>query len=89
MPRNLYRRVESYIPLENPTVRQQVLKQIIGAQNHDRRDSWMLTADGSYVKLDSGDDSLSAHDYFMQNPSLSGLGSLSVKAEQPAHKASR
>jgi len=80
MPRNLYRRVESYIPLENPTVRQQVLKQIIGAQNHDRRDSWMLTADGSYVKMDSGDDSLSAHDYFMQNPSLSGLGSLSVKA---------
>jgi len=89
MPRNLYRRVESYIPLENPTVRQQVLKQIIGAQNHDRRDSWMLTADGSYVKMDSGDDSLSAHDYFMQNPSLSGLGSLSVEAEQPAHKASR
>ena len=31
MPRNLYKRVEAIIPLENKTVRQRVLSQIIGS----------------------------------------------------------
>ena len=77
MPRNLYKRVESFIPLENPTVRQQVLGQIIEAMRKDRRDSWLLQPDGRYVKMDDDQpDMLAAHDYFMNNPSLSGRGSL-------------
>lgn len=80
MPRNLYRRVESFIPLENPTVRQQILGQVITALQQDKRDSWLLQPDGSYIKQSEEDASaLSAHEYFMTNPSLSGLGSLSQK----------
>jgi len=40
-----------------------------------------LKPDGSYTKLDNeADGLLSAHEYFMQNPSLSGQGSLAPKS---------
>ena len=84
MPRNLYRRVESYIPLENATVRQQILGQVIAALEQDKTDSWLLQPDGSYVKqIETEDDKLSAHAYFMTNPSLSGQGSLAKKKKMP------
>ena len=45
----------------------------------DKRNSWDLQPDGAYTKLEASEDNLlSAHEYFMQNPSLSGLGSLAV-----------
>ena len=77
MPRNLYRRVEAFIPLENETVRAQALEQVMGALLRDTVNCWTLNGDGSYVKLDEGDVPFSSHQYFMQNPSLSGQGTLS------------
>jgi polyphosphate kinase len=78
MPRNLHRRVEAYIPLENKTVRAQVLKQVMVALLQDTSNCWELQSDGQYKKRDEAGVGFSSHNYFMQNPSLSGLGSLAV-----------
>ncbi len=79
MPRNMNRRIEVMLPIYNETVRKQIMNKIMMANLVDRKQSWLMQADGTYerIKYDATDEyaKLSAHEYFMQNPSLSGRGS--------------
>ncbi len=76
MPRNFYTRVEAFVPLQNSTVRSQVLTQVLPALINDVQNSWELNEKGQYIKL-SNREKFCSHSYFMENPSLSGQGSLS------------
>ncbi|MBK5911835.1 RNA degradosome polyphosphate kinase [Rhodothalassium salexigens] len=83
MPRNFDRRVESLVPIENPTVHEQIVGQVMAANLKDDRQSWLLTADGVYERCEPSGDGFSAHEFFMTNPSLSGRGS-ALEQERPA-----
>jgi polyphosphate kinase len=86
MPRNLLARVESFVPVENPTVHQQILDQIMVANHNDTLQSWKLHADGSYMRVAPDGQPFSAHEYFMTNPSLSGQGSAVDRARKRVPK---
>ncbi|MBF18120.1 MAG: RNA degradosome polyphosphate kinase [Hirschia sp.] len=93
MPRNLDRRVEALTPIENPTVHSQVVDQIMVANLNDEAQSWELQPDGTFKRLadletiEETDASMfSAHDYLMENPSLSGRGSALDWAPPPKLK---
>ena len=88
MPRNLQRRVEALVPIENPTVHRQVLNQIMVANLNDNAQSWILQPDGNYrrYRLEEGETAFDAHQYFMQTDSLSGRGS-AIELNQPPRLA--
>ncbi|SEC44208.1 RNA degradosome polyphosphate kinase [Rhodobacter sp. 24-YEA-8] len=81
MGRNLTRRVETLVEAINPTVKSQILSQIMAANLADEAQSWVLSADGRYRRdLGAADGSLfNCHRFFMENPSLSGRGTAGAK----------
>jgi polyphosphate kinase len=87
MARNMDWRCETMVPIENATVHAQVLDQVMVVNLQDTMQSWQLRADGTYRRLAAGAKPVSAHEYFMTNPSLSGRGS--ALQQRPASPARR
>ncbi|EEW25124.1 RNA degradosome polyphosphate kinase [Rhodobacter ferrooxidans] len=81
MGRNLTRRVETLVEAHNPTVKNQIVSQIMAANLADEAQSWVLQPNGRYERqLACGDGELfSCHNFFMENPSLSGRGTAGAK----------
>ncbi len=75
MARNMDGRVETFVPIHNPTVHAQVLDQIMAVNLRDDVNSWSLGPGGNWQHNALGTHQISSHDYFMTNPSLSGRGS--------------
>jgi len=77
MGRNLIRRVETLIQIQNPTVKAQIVSQVMAANMADVAQSWVMAADGTFTRETVPDDvfGFNCHRFFMENPSLSGRGS--------------
>ncbi|MEL7105613.1 MAG: RNA degradosome polyphosphate kinase [Pseudomonadota bacterium] len=75
MDRNLNRRVETLVEIENPTVKAQIVDQIMVANLRDVAHSWILGPDGRYDRPAPAADAFSCHRYFVDVASLSGRGS--------------
>ena len=77
MGRNLNRRVETLVEIENATVKAQITSQIMAANLADVAQSWVMGPDGKFTRpeLPEGQFAFNCHRFFMENPSLSGRGS--------------
>ncbi len=84
MGRNLTRRVETLVEINNDTVKAQIVGQIMAANLADEAQSWVLQPSGVYKRdltpLDG--QAFSCHRFFMENPSLSGRGTAGAKDVQ-------
>ncbi|MEN8840292.1 MAG: RNA degradosome polyphosphate kinase [Octadecabacter sp.] len=77
MSRNLNRRVETLVEVNNNTVKAQIVSQIMAANLADVAQSWIMAPDGSFnrAEVEEGTFAFNCHRFFMENPSLSGRGS--------------
>jgi len=77
MGRNLNRRVETLVEIENATVKAQIVSQIMAANLADVAQSWIMQPSGYFERTtwDEGEFAFNCHRFFMENPSLSGRGS--------------
>ncbi|MEM6588691.1 MAG: RNA degradosome polyphosphate kinase [Pseudomonadota bacterium] len=77
MGRNLNRRVETLVEIQNGTVKAQIVNQIMAANMADIAQSWVMSPDGAFQRAEweEGTFAFNCHRFFMENPSLSGRGS--------------
>ncbi|SDF52390.1 RNA degradosome polyphosphate kinase [Sulfitobacter delicatus] len=77
MGRNLNRRVETLVEIENPTVKAQITSQVMAANLADVAQSWVMGPEGKFTRpaVPEGTFAFNCHRFFMENPSLSGRGS--------------
>ncbi len=77
MGRNLNRRIETMVETKNPTVKAQIVSQIMAANLADTAQSWVMNGDGTFTRypVPEGEFAFNCHKFFMENPSLSGRGS--------------
>ncbi|TNC71641.1 RNA degradosome polyphosphate kinase [Rubellimicrobium roseum] len=89
MGRNMSRRVETLVEAMNPTVKAQIVDQIMAANLADVAQSWVMAPDGSFARARQPEDGgFSCHRFFMENPSLSGRGSKgAADVRQLTHEA--
>ena len=77
MGRNLNRRVETLVEIDNPTVKAQIVGQVMAANLADVAQTWIMRPDGTFTRaeVEPGTFAFNCHRFFMENPSLSGRGS--------------
>ncbi|MCC5955416.1 MAG: RNA degradosome polyphosphate kinase [Natronohydrobacter sp.] len=79
MGRNLVRRVETLVEILNPTVKAQIVRQVMAANLADEAQSWIIRPVGPAIRTlpSDGDERklFNCHRFFVENPSLSGRGS--------------
>lgn len=75
MPRNLYRRVEISVPIENPVIHSYILGQLLVANHKDNMQSWHINEDGTATKFKTkdGEEKFSVFEYFMKSAKFSNL----------------
>jgi len=85
MGRNMDRRVETLVEAMNPTVKAQIVDQIMAANLADTAQSWVMRPDGGFARAEmpDGGAGFSCHRFFMENPSLSGRGSKGAADVRP------
>ena len=77
MGRNLNRRIETGVEIQNQTVKAQIVSQIMAANLADTAQSWVMEPTGKFSRhpVSEGETPFNCHRFFMENPSLSGRGS--------------
>jgi polyphosphate kinase len=67
MPRDLYRRVETAFPIEDPKLKKRVLDECLNIYLERNAGVWLLQADGSYRRAETPPDSteLSAQEFIL------------------------
>lgn len=90
MERNLLHRVETLVEITNPTVKAQIMNQIMAANLADEAQSWVMDGFGQFTRRtpEEGEHLFSCHRFFTENPSLSGRGSAGA-SDVPALTHSR
>lgn len=51
MPRNFFRRIETCFPIENPVLKQRVIRETLDAYFADNQQAWQLKPNGNYHRL--------------------------------------
>lgn len=74
MPRNTLHRVETLVPIVNPSVHEQILGEIMQGNIKDEALSWELHPDMSYTRVSESPKAFSCHQFFMTHPNLSDRG---------------
>jgi len=74
MPRNLDRRIETMVPMLSKKTKEKVLKDIMVSNLKDTVQSWLLSADGRYnrVQNSESDDVFDAQKSFIDDAFISG-----------------
>ncbi len=70
MERNMDRRIEEMIPILPEEIHYKILNQLMMANLKDNTQSWQLGSDKKWKRIVNSASSFSAHNYFMENPSL-------------------
>ena len=67
MPRNLERRVEVIVPVEDKALHPR-LRSLLDTCLEDNRQAWELRADGSYVRVEPGEPEVATHRKLLRDP---------------------
>ena len=51
MSRNFFRRIEICTPVENPTIKQRIMREALTLALADNRKAWLMQPDGSYIRV--------------------------------------